>query len=111
MIFAPIDDDTLNLLDLIADDPRRSDEYDRFLAACQSDALTHGGLVSVNRVRRRMSNDYGLTIHPRTYSAFWSKACARGGPMVTTTEWELCTDTRGRNGGKPQRYRRWVGAA
>jgi hypothetical protein len=106
--FAPVDEDTADLLHLISSDVRKADDYATFLRVCETDAECHG-YVSVNRVRKRLSNEYGLTIHPRTYSAFWSKACRKGGPMVTTVEWETCDDRRGRNGGKPQRKRLWVG--
>ena len=109
--FARVDDDTADLLGLIAEDPRKDDEYALFLRACWQDAMAHGHYVSVQRVRRRMSNEHGLIVHPRTYSAFWSRACAKGGPMVTTVEWDLNDDKRGKNSGKPQRLRKWVGGA
>lgn len=107
----PVDDETADLLSLIADDPRKDADYALFLRVCWQDAKAHGDYVSVQRVRRRMSNEHGLIVHPRTYSAFWSKACAKAGPMVTTTEWDLNDDKRARNGGKPQRLRKWVGGA
>ena len=103
-----VDESTADLLSLIADDPRKDTLYTRFLRACETDHEIHG-YVSVNRVRRTLSNDYGLVIEPRLYSSFWAKACGKSGPMVTTTEWDVCDDRKGKNSGKPQRRRRWVG--
>lgn len=107
--WSPVDDDTQDLLALVASDPRKADDYTTFLDACRRDAMANGGQVSVNRVRELMSNHYGLTIHSQTYSSFWNRATGTSGPMVTTKDWDVCNDKRSGNGGKPQRFRRWVG--
>ena len=104
--FARVDDDTATLLDFIADDP----DYTRFLRLCKLAADQNDGMVSVQAVRALVAA-YGVDITPRRYSAFWSRACAKGGPMVTTTQWDICDDRKGKNSGKPQRLRRWVGEA
>lgn len=107
--WAPVDDNTSDLLELIGSDQRKADDYAAFLRACEADAECHG-YVSVNRVRKRLSNEYGLTIHPQTYAAFWNKSTGKGRPMrVIRGDWETCDDSRGRNSGKPQPKRRWVG--
>jgi hypothetical protein len=106
--WAPVDDDTSDLLDLLANDERKADDYDRFILACRADWEQHGH-VSVQCVRHSLSNRYGLVIEPRTYSSFWRRASGKDGPLQVTGEWETCTDTRGRNAGRPQMLRRWVG--
>lgn len=108
LAYSLVDEDA-DLLGLISEDPRKAADYDTFLAACETVASLAGGIVSVNAVRDRMSNQYGLTVEPRTYSAFWSRACSRTGPMVTLDEYEQSTDKRGHNGNKGLRLRRWVG--
>jgi hypothetical protein len=100
-----------DLLDLIANDPRLDPKYLQFLAACQN-AARNGNRVYINDVRALMSNEYGLIVEPRTYSAFWSRAARRGGPLQRIHgEWAMSKDTRGRNSGKPQPVYRWVGGS
>jgi hypothetical protein len=79
-----------------------------FLSACEADAALHGGYVSVNRVRQRLS-DAGADIPPRKYSAMWSAYTGRGKPMVKVQEWERCSGSGSRNDGRPFPMRRWVG--
>ncbi len=94
------DEETHDLLTLLAMDERHERDYDRFLAACRADADAHAGQVSVNRVRSLLSNQYGLDVEPRRYSSYWQRA-TKAAVLVNTGEWETCTDTRGRNVGKP----------
>lgn len=107
--FAAVDDDTQDLLSLIADDPRLADDYDRFLSACRFVAEGNCGLVYVNAVRAILTNRHGLTIEPRRLSAFWNKATGAGRPMLKTGDWEVCEGSDSRNDGRPQPVRRWVG--
>lgn len=102
-----------DLLGLVADaeTPLGRSHYQRFLAACQADAMTHDGLVSVNRVRRALTIDGELQIDPRAFSAMWAHATGRGRPMVKADGWELCQGSASGNDGKPYKLRRWVGAA
>lgn len=109
--FAPADDETQDLLSLIANDPRHAEDEQRFLDACQSDARDHGGIVSVNRVRSLLTNRHGLTIEPRRLSALWNAHTGRGKAMVTTGDWETCQGSSSGNDGRPFRLRRWVGCA
>ena len=110
----PVDEPTADLLSLIADDLRKDTLYTRFLRACETDHELEG-YVSVNRVRRRLSNEYGLIIEPRLYSSFWAKATGKNGPMVKMTSaddpepWDICKGSGSGNDGKPQRKRKWVG--
>ncbi len=106
--FAPVDDDTNDLLSLVADitSPIGQDDPDQFLAACRLDAMAHDGEVSVNRVRALMS-DAG--IEPHRYSAFWNTFTGKGRPMVKADAWEVCEGSTSGNDGRPFRLRRWVG--
>jgi hypothetical protein len=53
----------------------------------------------------RLTNDNGLTIEPRRYSAFWQRAAGKHGFLVADG-WIENTDTKGGNAGKPlRRYR------
>jgi len=107
--FAPVDDDTADLLGLIADDPRVADDYALFLDACKTAAL-HDGLVRVNEVRELLTDRWGcLVIEPRRLSAFWAKSTGRGKPMVKTGDWAVCKGSGSGNDGRPQPVRRWVG--
>ena len=109
--FASPDDDTLDLLSLIADDPRVEADYRRFLDACQRAARWNDGLVHVNTVRSLLTNPHNgdLTIEPRRLSAFWNKATGDGRPMRRTGEWEICSGSSSGNDGRPQPVRRWHG--
>ena len=106
--FEVTDEPIGDLLSLIAEDERHEDDYKRFLAACRADADAHGGKVSVNRVRDALSNEFGLEVEPRRYASYWQRA-TKTGTLLNTEEWEVSTDTRGRNVGKPQRVREWRG--
>lgn len=109
--WSPVDDDTADLLTLVAAGPLYGDDAeDRFLTACRADAGEHGGIVSINRVRERLTNQHGLTIEPRRLSALWNAHTGLGKAMVTTGEWETCTGSTSGNDGRPFRLRRWVSA-
>lgn len=81
-------------------------EYVLFVDALRADAHSHGGFVSQNRVRKAMSNDHGLSINPRRYSAFWPKACKAG--LLQFLYEEDNKDKAGRNLGKKSKVFRWV---
>ncbi|GAA4117535.1 hypothetical protein GCM10022215_18300 [Nocardioides fonticola] len=119
--FAPVDDDTFDLLHMVADVddplPVRATDVAVFLNACETDATTHGGVVSVNRVRALIAaGDH--EIPPNRFSSFWARWS--GGPTcpmrVATTRdvtdpWEVCAGSgpRAGNDGKPYRLRIWTG--
>jgi hypothetical protein len=112
----PVDDDTADLLALVADEHRipGADVPALFLAACKRDADAHGGLVSVNRVRALLAD---ADIPPRRYSALWAHFTGIGKPMVKAIRpdlepvWETCKGSTSGNDGRPFQLRRWVGAA
>jgi hypothetical protein len=105
--WAPVDDDTADLLTLVADvdSPIGADVPALFLDACQRDAAAHGGEVSVNRVRMLLAD---ADIPPRRYSALWSAFTGPGRPM-RKAGWEKCAGSRSRNDGRPFPTREWVG--
>lgn len=113
--FAPIDSETDDLLALIADveSPVGRDVPALFLAACERDAATHDGLVSVNRVRALLADE---DIPPRRYSSLWGHYTGPGRPMVKAYTdgqplWETCQGSPSRNDGRPFQLRRWIGAS
>jgi len=108
----PLDPDTRDTLHLVADvaSPIGADAPALFLDACRRDAETHGGEVSVNRVRALLAD---ADIPPRRYSSLWAAFTGHGKPMRKVTEgdrWEVCKGSKSGNDGKPQPTRRWVGA-
>lgn len=112
-VWAAVDDDTADLLTLVAD-PHPivgADVPEVFLAACRRDAMAHGGLVSVNRVRALLA-DSGIEHH--RYSALWSHHTGRGKPMVKAKDaagdqlWETCEGSPSGNDGRPFPLRWWV---
>jgi hypothetical protein len=100
----------MDVVDLVANDPRKDDEYKLFLSRANDVARMANppGIVSPNWMRRLFSNEHGLTIEPRRYSSFWRRA-RLDGHLARTGEWETNQDWRGRNSGKPQPLYRWVG--
>ena len=114
--WSPVDDDTADLLTVLADDgsvsPSKAEVRDLFLEACCRDAMAHGGLVSVNRVRDLLA-DAGIP--PRRYSALWSHFTGRGKPLIKATDqygdqrWETCEGSSSGNDGRPFPLRRWTG--
>jgi len=107
--FAPITDDTADLLTLVADvdRPIGADAPALFLAACRRDAEAHGGEVSVNRVRALLAD---ADIPPRRYSSLWAAFTGRGKPMRKSGGWETCEGSASGNDGRPFQRRVWVGA-
>ena len=83
-------------------------EFALFVDALRADALSHGGYVAVNRVRKAMSNEGGLSINPRRYSSFWTRAVREGYLDHRFVE-EPNRDKKGRNLGKKSKVRRWLG--
>lgn len=101
--WAPVDDETADLLTLVADEGHPSADFEWALF---TEAIVHSslfdGIVSQNRIRPLIAGK----IAPRRVGAFYSRAC-REGLIRATGDYELSTDTAGRNSGKPCRvYRR-----
>lgn len=97
--FAPTDDDTADLLSLVAEagHPSVDTEWQLFTEAIVHSSL-FDGIVSQNRIRPLIAGK----IAPRRVGAFYSRAC-REGLIRATGDFELSDDTTGRNSGKPVR--------
>lgn len=101
-VSAPITGEAKAVVEIVGNDWRSDPDWARFQDACYHVALFASGHVDPNEVRTRMTNTHGLTIEPRRYSAFWSKAASKGGFLVKDG-WTLNDDVKGGNRGKPQR--------
>lgn len=104
-IWAPVDDDTVDLLTLVADEGHVSADYEwaYYLNALQNCAAVDG-LIFPNMLRRHVRG----SVAPRRIGAFTHRALSQG-LIEWTGEWETSDDTEGRNGGRPMRVYRWVG--
>ena len=101
-VSAPVDADTKAVVDLVATDWNADNDWRLFERECRLTAYHRDGRVDPNRVRKRLSNEYGLTIEPRRYSSFWSRAAGRDGFLVADG-WVMNDDKRAGNRGKPTR--------
>ena len=108
--FASVDHETCDLLSLVSDGNTILGQLRlaRFLEACKSDADTHDGIVSVNRVRALLTIDGELQIDPRAFSGLWSTNTGPGKAMVKTGSWIVCEGSGSGNDGRPYPERRWV---
>lgn len=107
-VSAPIEGETKATVDLVANDWRSDEDWGAFKQACIEAAFSgysDGSQVDPNYVRLKLSNRHGLTIEPRRYSAFWSRAAGKNGFLVADG-WTSNTDTKAGNAGKPQRMYR-----
>lgn len=106
--WGPADDETYDLLTLVADPARPvgRDAVVAFLAACKADAHRNGGMVSVNNVRALLAD---ADIPPRRLSALWSQFTGEGRPMRKSGQWEVCSGSTSGNDGRPFPLRWWVG--
>lgn len=112
----PISGETKATVELVGNDWGADEDWQRFVAACyeatilRTRELGQGeyadiSCVDPNEVRALLTNGYGLTIEPRRYSAFWSRAAGKNGFLVADG-WVTNDDAKGGNRGKPlRRYR------
>ncbi len=101
--------ETAAVLDLVESDYRRS--YDRWLVdeAVRKVAMRDGGTVSTNAVRRELTNGSGrLRVQPQVIGPRL-RALTLSGVLRMTDRWEINDDKAGRNAGKVQKIRQWVG--
>lgn len=108
--FAPTDELTGSLLDLINADFRPFAESDRnTIAATIRDAADATGFVSPNAVRRALAS---LPVRqqpkPQRIGPVY-RALVSSGVLVVADGYELSDDVAGGNSGKPHRTYRWVG--
>ena len=103
--WGPLDPDTADLLDLLANDwtPFAEDDRNVIAQAIRQDALAHDGEVSQNRVRKLID---GRVFHKRVGPTY--RALVLSGHLAIDG-WEVSDDVLGRNQGKPCRRYRWTG--
>ncbi len=98
--WAPTDDTTASLLDLIANDqmhPRPAEEWDRYVQGLRATADT-SGRIDPNWLRENLRGE----IAPRRIGAFCNRAKAEG-LIRWDGEWVVSDDAEGRNAGRPAR--------
>lgn len=102
--WSPVDDDTADLLTLVADAGHVSAdwEWDYYVNALQNCAAVDG-LIHPNLLRKHVRG----SVAPRRIGAFTNRALSQG-LVEYTGEWEVSDDHEGRNGGKPARVMRWL---
>lgn len=106
--WSPVDDDTADLLTVLADDGRRcvEREWDTFVAALRDCATEGHGFIEPNRLRPRLRDQ----IKPQRIGAFVTRAKAEG-LIAWEGGWQVSDDHEGRNSGRPARVYRWTGGA
>src|SRR5688572_26354304 len=98
----PITGETRATVDLVADDWRSAEDWERFTNCCLMAAdLSIDNVVDPNYIRAMLTNEYGLTIEPRRYSAFWHRAASKKHGFLVADGWVTNTDHAGGNAGKP----------
>jgi hypothetical protein len=104
--WSPVDDETHDILHLVADEthPSVSYEWNLWVTAARQVASENGGIVDPNRLRELVRGN----VAPKRCGAFVHRALTSG-LMVPTGEWVVSTDRQGKNGGKPCRVFAWVG--
>lgn len=103
--WSPVDDDTADLLTLVADvdHPSIDREWTVYVNALRIAAECEGGIIRPNRLRPMVRNH----VAPRRIGAFANRALSLG-LVAYTGEYEISDDRSGRNGGKPARIMRLV---
>lgn len=88
-------------LDLLAvvNHPMRDADRDLIDATILTDGHANGGLIDQGRVRRALTNEYGLMVNPRLLSARYSVLRAQG--RIRRDGWHTNDDLAGGNAGKP----------
>lgn len=97
---APVDDYTASLLDLLADDADL--EWMEYTTALRHVARIHGKILP-NVLREFTAG----AIKPQRIGAFTHRAIKQG--LIRADGWEVSTDLRGRNSGKPARTYAYLG--
>jgi hypothetical protein len=101
-----VDDNTADLLALVADSDDTDLEWDEFAKALAYAAMKDGGEVRPNTLRPLVRG----IVSPKRIGAFTSKAKAEG-LIADAGQWETSDDREGRNGGRPMRVYVYLGGA
>lgn len=91
------------VLDLIAGDPIHARDREVIVGAIR-DSVRPDGLVSANDWRDRLDG----VVYPRVIGATVN-ALTKSGVLTPTGSWDISTDVKGRNSGRPVRVYRWHG--
>jgi hypothetical protein len=107
--WSPVDDDTADLLTLVADEGHVSAdfEWDLFIDAVHAVSTWRADRVIQPNDLRPLVRD---RVAPRRIGAFTNRA-VKSGLIVPTGDWQVSDDTEGRNAGRPMRVYRWTGGA
>ncbi|WP_418061780.1 hypothetical protein [Pimelobacter simplex] len=104
--WSAVEDDTADLLSLVADPSHPSAEFEwrAFLGILAATASLHDGRLDQNDYREQLRG----VVAPRRVGAFVNRAKAAE-VIAETDEWSVSTDVKGRNAGRPMRVYRWLG--
>jgi hypothetical protein len=108
--WSPVDDETADLLSLVAAGPmsgHADEEWEEFLRLLQVAAFPQSRrppAISPNVLRGLVRGH----VKPQRIGAYTNRAL-HAGLIEYTGDWEISTDTAGRNAGKPCRVMRWIG--
>lgn len=102
--WSAVDDDTADLLALVADVDHPSVDHEwQFYAEALAVAADELGVISPNHLRELVRGN----VAPRRIGAFARRAVSLG-LVEYTGRWVVSDDTEGRNSGKPVREMRWL---
>jgi hypothetical protein len=102
--WSPVDDETNDLLTLVADTEHPSVDFEWLVyTRALAEAADPFGVIDPNRLRPLIRDH----IAPRRIGAFTNKALAER-LVEYTGEWVVSDDHAGRNGGKPCRVMRLI---
>lgn len=97
--WSPVDEDTADLLSLVADEGHVSADYewDLFVKVVTGVAGFYGGRVDQNHVRPLIRGN----VAPKRIGAFYRRACLEG--WLRADGYSTSDDHEGRNSGRPMR--------
>lgn len=101
--WAPVDDETADLLSIIADSDPTVDEWPFFLSVLEKVAAEHDGFIDQNVTRPLFHG----SIRPARVGAFFNRAARRG--LIRPDGHTTTTNSASGNGGKPARSYRYLG--
>ena len=106
--FAPVDENTGDLLSLIAEEkppiPSVREEWEHYVESLRAAAAGRAGLIYPNDLRPLVRGH----VKPNRIGAFTHRALSDG-LVERTGDWQISDDTEGRNSGRPMPVMRWIG--
>ena len=107
--WSPVDDETNDLLALVAmgplAPPTADEEWAEFVAALRFVAQGNDGVISANAMRELIHD----VVKPCRIGPFYSKASAQN--LIVVDGWDITEGSPSGNDGKPARLYRWIGEA